>query len=172
MNHTSIDFIKHYFTQEKTESIFFVLIGLVAISFALINLCIIKYSFYKGLAYPMLVIGLIQLGVGTTIYIRSPKDIIRVEHIVKMETQKIQTEEIPRMEAVITNFIFYKWIEIVILISGILLFFYCKKSSYVFWKGIGLGLIIQATLMLSLDIIAEKRAKTYLKQLAISCKQL
>lgn len=170
MDHTSINFIENYFTQEKIESVFFILIGAVAICFALINLFIIKYSFYRGLAYPLLVIGLIQLGVGTTIYSRSPKDIIRVEHLVKIETQKIQTEEIPRMESVISNFVLYKWIEIALNIGGVILFFCCKKLSHVFWKGIGLGLIIQASLMLSLDIIAEKRATAYLKQLAISCK--
>ncbi len=170
MDYTSINFIENYFAQEKIESVCFILIGVIAICFALINLFIIKYSFYKGLAYPLLVIGLIQLGVGTTIYSRSPKDIMCVEHLVKVETQKIQTEEIPRMEAVIENFFLYKMIEIVLIISGVILFFCCKKSSYVFWKGIGLGLIIQATLILSLDIIAEKRAAAYLKQLEISCK--
>lgn len=170
MNHTSLDFIKNYFTQEKIESVFFILIGLVAISFALINLFIIKYSFYKGLAYPLLMIGLIQIGVGTTSYSRSSKDMIRVEHFVKMDTQKIHTEEIPRMEAAIENFFLYKWIEIATLLSGIVLFFYCKNSLHVFWKGIGLGLVIQATLMISLDSVAEKRSIIYLKQLHVSTK--
>jgi hypothetical protein len=170
MDHTSIDFIKNYFTQEKIESVFFILIGVTAISFALINLFIIKYSFYKGLAYPLLLIGLIQLGVGASIYSRSPKDIIRVEDLFKKETQKIQTEEIPRMQVVIENFLLYKWIEIVLIIIGIILFFCCKKTPYVFWKGLGLGLIIQAALMLSLDSIAEKRSIIYLKQLQINSK--
>jgi hypothetical protein len=170
MDYTSLDFIKNYFTQEKIESIFFIFIGMISISFALINWFVIKYSLYKGLAYPLFVIGLIQLGVGITIYNRSPNDILRVENLFKMETQKIQTEEIPRMEKVIENFLLYKWIEIAFIIIGVILFIYCKNSSAVFWKGIGLGLIIQATIMFSLDIIAEKRATTYLKQLNVSCK--
>lgn len=160
-----LDFIKNYFTQEKIESIFFILIGMLAISFALISWFIVKYSFYKGLAYTLFLIGVIQVVVGITVYIRSPKDITRVEQFVKTEPQKIQTEEIPRMKKVITNFELYKWIEIVLIVIGIVLFIYFKTSTQVFWKGLGLGLIIQASLMLSLDVVAEKRAVSYINQL-------
>ena len=170
MNDTSIDLIENYFTQEKIESVCFMLIGVVAISFALINLFIIKYALYKGLAYPFLLIGLIQVGVGSIIYVRSPKDIIRVEQMFHTTSQKIQTEEIPRMNAVIEKFAIYKWIEIALIALGVLLFFYNQKSSQAFWKGIGLGLIIQATLMLALDGLAENRSIKYTKQLLIICK--
>ena len=170
MDNSEIDFIKNYFTQEKIESICFILIGIVAISFALINWFVIKYSLYKGLAYPLLVIGFIQLGVGTTIYSRSPKDIIRVEHFVKLEPQKIQTEEIPRMENVLENFFIYKWVEIGCVIIGVIVYVYCKNSAIAFWKGLGLGLMMQAIVMLSLDSLAEKRATLYLQQLHVRSK--
>ncbi len=160
-----IDFIKNYFTQEKIESLFFLLIGILAISFSLINWFIVKYSFYKGLAYPLLIIGIIQLLVGTIVYTRTAKDITRVEHFFQTEQSKLQTEELPRMKAVIKNFAIYKWIEIGLVLFGLVLFFLCKPSGMLFWKGLGLGLIIQASLMLTLDIVAEKRAEVYIKQL-------
>ena len=160
-----IDFITNYFTQEKIESLFFIMIGIVAISFSLINWFLIKYSFYKGLAYPLLIIGVIQLSVGTVVYTRTPKDIVRVEHSVQAEQFKIKTEELPRMKEVLQNFTIYKWIEVAFILVGISLFFLCKNSNRVFWKGLGLGLMIQASLMFTLDTVAEKRAAIYVNYL-------
>ncbi len=163
----SVNFVTTYFTEEEIESLFFIIVGVITISLAFIFWFIIKYSFYNGLAFPFLIIGLIQLIVGTTVYIRSPKDIVKVEHIIKHEPQKIQTEELPRMETVMKSFTIYKWIEIALILTGIILFMSFYNSSQTFWKGLGLGLIIQASLMLSLDIVAEKRGGTYIQHLSI-----
>ena len=118
------------------------------------------------MAFPLLIVGLIQLVVGTTVYLRSPKDIIRVEQIMKNATKKIQTEELPRMESVMKSFAIYKWIEIVLILTGIILFVLFYNSSQTFWKGLGLGLLIQASIMLTLDIVAEKRGLTYIEHLS------
>ena len=162
---TSANFVSTYFTEEKIESLFFIIIGIITISLAIIFWFIIKYSFYNGLAFPLLIVGLIQLIVGTTVYIRSPKDIIKVEQMMKQEPHKIKTEELPRMEMVMKNFTIYKWIEIALIVLGIILFALFYKSPQTFWKGIGLGLIIQAALMLTLDFVAEKRGQTYIQAL-------
>lgn len=162
----SPNFITTYFTEEKIESLFFIIIGLIAVFLALVFLFLIKYSFFKGLAFPLLLIGLIQLIVGTTVYFRSAKDIIRVEQIIKNEPQKIQNEELPRMETVMQNFTIYKIIEIILLLTGGILFAFFYNSSQTFWKGLGLGLIMQAGIMLTLDIVAEKRGKTYIQHLS------
>jgi hypothetical protein len=162
----SHNFVTIYFTEEKIESLFFIIVGITSILLSLIFWFIIKYSFYNGLAFPFLLIGLIQLIVGTTVYIRSPKDIIKVENIVKYEPQKIQTEELPRMEIVMKYFTIYKWIEIALILTGIVLFILFYNSPQTFWKGLGLGLLIQASLMLSLDFVAEKRGKTYIQNIS------
>ncbi len=158
----SLDFIINYFTEEKIESLFFIIIGIAAIVLSLFFLWIIKYSFFKGIAIPFLLIGTIQLIVGCSIYLRTPKDIVRVEQIIKTNPHQIQTTEIPRIETVLHNFMIYKWIEIACIILGFCLFMVFYKSSQIFWKGVGLGLLIQASLMLCLDIIAQQRADTYL----------
>ena len=162
---TTINFVNTYFTEEKIESLFILIIGITSIILALIFLSIIKYSFYKGLAFPLLIIGIIQLSVGSIIVKRSPKDIIRVEKIIKESPQKIGTEELPRMEKVIKNFRIYFWIEILFMLTGIIFFIYFYSSKQTFWKGLGLGLLIQATLLLSLDLIAKDRAVKFVDQL-------
>jgi hypothetical protein len=99
--------------------------------------------------------------VGSTVWIRSPKDIERVSQIVTTEKSKIQTEEIPRMIVVMKNFDIYRWIEIALLLVGILMFLYFQPATFL--KGIGLGLAIQSAFMLLLDFFAESRGEIYLE---------
>lgn len=158
---SSSDFITTYFTEEKIESLFFIIIGFTAVALAIFFLWIIKYSFFKGMAIPFLLIGSIQLTVGYTVYNRSLNDIYRVEQLVKNNQVHLKTAEVLRMESVIQNFTIYKWIEIAFILLGLVLMILFKKSPQTFWKGVGLGLLIQASLMLCLDLIAEHRAEKY-----------
>ena len=153
--------ITKYFNAEKQESLLFILVGIAAIAFASYFLIKNKPSFYKGMAYPLIAIALVQITVGTSVYFRSPKDIMRVNEIVKTDRTRIQSEEIPRMEAVARNFEVYRWVEIGLLAVGIVLFFYFQPMTV--WKGVGLGISIQAGFMLLLDFFAESRGKEYLE---------
>ena len=58
------------------------------------------------------------------------------------------------------NFVLYRRIEIALIISGIILYFYFQPQT--FWKGIALGLSIQISFMLFLDYYAESRGGVYL----------
>lgn len=160
---SSLDFIANYFTEEKIESLFFIIIGFLALALAIFFLWIIKYSFFKGMAIPFLLVGSIQLTVGYTVYNRSPDDIYRVEQLVKNNHVHLKTTEVSRMESVIHNFTIYKWVEITFILSGIVLMILFQKSPQTFWKGLGLGLLIQASIMLCLDLIANNRAHEYLQ---------
>lgn len=155
--------IEKYFNAEKYESVLFVLVGIMAITIATYFFVKVKQHFYSGMAYPLIAIALIQVIVGSSVYFRSPKDIVRVNEIVQTNKAKIQTEEIPRMIVVMKNFDIYRWVEIVLLVMGLFLFFYFQSMTI--WKGIGLGLFIQAGFMLLLDFFAESRGKIYLEYL-------
>ncbi len=155
--------IEKYFNAEKYESVLFVLVGIVAIAVATYFFLKVKQPFYSGMAYPLIAVALIQIVVGSTVYVRSPKDITRVNEIVQTDNTKIQTEEIPRMEVVMKNFDIYRWVEIVLIVAGMVMFFYFQPMTT--FKGVGLGLSIQAGFMLLLDFFAESRGKVYLEYL-------
>lgn len=155
--------IRAYFNAEKYESLLFVLVGLAAIAMAVYFLTVSKESFYKGMALPLALVALIQLTVGTTVWLRSPKDILKMEQFIEKSPYKIQTEEIPRMEKVMKNFIIYHYVEMCLLLVGLILMFALKQQPYL--QGLGIGLFIQAGLMLSLDFFAERRAEVYLELL-------
>jgi len=154
-------FIADYFNAEKFESLFFIGVGIIAIALGIYFWFIVKEPLYKGIAIPIILVALIQITVGTTVYLRSPKDILKVENMLENEHSKIQTEEIPRMNVVMKNFVIYRYVEITLMILGLILFFYFPSQT--FWKGLGIGLFIQASLMLSLDYFAEIRGTEYLK---------
>jgi hypothetical protein len=69
------------------------------------------------------------------------------------------------MEGVLKIFVLYRWIEIALIAIGIALFFYFNPM--IFWKGFGMGLAIQSSLMLVLDLFAESRGKVYLHFLLV-----
>lgn len=152
--------ILKYFNAEKGESLLFAAVGLVAIILASYFLIKIKQPFYNGMAIPLILIALIQLTVGASVYLRSPKDILKVENMLSNDKEKIRTEEIPRMETVMKNFLIYRYVELVLMIAGLILMFIFKENEFV--KGIGIALFIQAGLMLALDFFAKKRGHEYL----------
>lgn len=155
--------VSQYFNAEKAESILFIAAGLIAIIVSAYFFIKLKQPFYNGLAYSLIVIALIQLTVGISIYYRSPKDISRVNQIIQTDKAKIKTEEIPRMKTVMKNFVLYRWIEISLIIIGIIMFLFFGPGTI--WRGVGLGLFIQAGLMLLFDYFAESRGTIYLEYL-------
>lgn len=158
---SDLNFINTYFTEEKISAIVMIILGSISLVLAIFFLLLIKYSFFKGMAFPLLLIGIIQITVGITIVLKTPGDIIRVEYHMNNEPDKLRSEEFPRMEKVQQNFIIYKCIEIALILLGVILIVGFYNSSQTFWKGLGVGLLLQAGLIFTLDLIAEKRAETY-----------
>ncbi len=158
--------IEKYFAAEKSASLLFVIIGLLAIILAIIFFFFLKTNFYKGMAWPLFLIALIQLTVGYTVYKRSDADRKRNVYAYDLNPTKLKTEEIPRIEKVNKNFVLYRWIEIACIIAGIvLIFLYRNDPARSFLYGIGVGILIQATIALAADYFAGERAKDYTKGL-------
>jgi lipoprotein signal peptidase len=155
--------ISKYFNEEKYESVFFVLVGVIAIVLSIYFFAKVKTPFYNGVSYALIAVAAIQLTVGISVYFRSPKDILRVENFVKHQKFRVLVEEIPRMKVVMKNFVFYRWIQISLIVVGLIFYFYFDKETMI--KGLGIGLFIQSALMLFLDYFAEKRGFEYFEYL-------
>ena len=110
----------------------------------------------------MLLIGSLQLIAGYTVYKRSDEDRKRNVYAYDMNPGELKTKEIPRIEIVNKNFVIYRYIEIVLLLTGLGLFFYFRNNAdKAFWSGLGMALAIEAAITLGADFIAEKRAHQY-----------
>ncbi|CAN5674634.1 hypothetical protein BH11BAC3_BH11BAC3_35110 [soil metagenome] len=158
--------IERYFNDEKSESMWFILLGITAIILALLFLFYFKTSLLKGLAIPFLLVGILQFSTGLVVYNRSDNDRKRNVYAFDMNPDQLQTKELPRMRIVSKNFIIYRYIEIALLIIGAGMLFYFKKNpENRLLVGIGLALVIEAAIALSADFLAEKRAGNYTRQL-------
>ena len=155
--------IVKYFTGEKLESFLFLSLSLLGIALAVIFLSVTKTSFTKGIAIPFILVSALEIVVGLTLIYRSPKDIKRVETYLSKKPEMIQTEEIPRMEKVMRNFVIFRYTEITLIIIGVILMYGARQNSL--WNGIGMGLFIQSSTVLLLDFFAERRGEVYLAYL-------
>jgi hypothetical protein len=88
---------------------------------------------------------------------------LQVETYLSEKTEMIQTEEIPRMEKVMRNFILFRYTEITLIFLGVILMYGARQNSL--WNGIGVGLFIQSSTVLLLDFFAERRGEVYLEYL-------
>ena len=162
-------FIYKYFTGEKQESLLFLIIGIAAILLAVIFWFFIKSNpaFFKGAAIPILAIGLIQTVVGYSVYSRTDKQRTEIAYNIGMDPVSfVKHTEMPRMKKVMYNFIIYRWIEIVFILTGLVLIcLFWLDPDKTCWVGFGIALAIQACIMLGADYFAEQRGKIYLKAL-------
>jgi len=156
-----------YFLAEKSESVIFMLVGVVAITGALVGIFYLKKPMWSGMAIPLIFIALIQITVGATVYFRTDKQLKNLIETYKLEPKKYAKEELSRMQDVNRSFDIYKYVEIALLVVGlgILLWELFLAKDKPFWLGIGIGLALQSSTMLIADLFAESRADIYTAQL-------
>ena len=158
-----MEFIKSYFTAEKSESLIFMAIGIIMISFSAYALFKWGDSFYRGFAIPTILIGIIQMVVGSTVYFRTNNQVTQLETLYQQDQASFAKAETPRMNTVMKNFLLYKKVEVAFVVIGLLLIFVAPAKE--FWLGVGVGMLLQGALMLAADIFAERRGKEYIRSI-------
>lgn len=150
-----------YFSAEKSESLLFILAGLIAIGLAFWLWA--EGHRLKSAAFPLVAIALIQLVVGCTVFFRTDAQVAKLRQNFSTAPAKFKSEETTRMNVVMKSFSLYKMIEIALLAIGIGLILLMRQHDLAL--GIGAGLVIQSALMLFLDLFAETRGEDYLAAL-------
>jgi hypothetical protein len=154
--------IEKYFTVEKQGSLIFLIVGVIAIGLALYFFFSNKTQIYKGAAIPMILIGVIFILVGSSVYRSSDANRIRNVYAYDMKPGDFKEVELPRMQKLLNDMAIYRWIEIGLFVSGVLIFLFLRKKPDVsFWSGLGLSLAIMALLAHGLDFMAKKPAIGY-----------
>jgi MFS family permease len=158
--------IEKYFNAEKAESLLFMAIGLTGIILAVVFFFILKTELHKGMALPLTAVGLILAITGLTVYRRSDRQRIGMVNALESNPQQLKQEELPRMKRVMRSFVFFRWIEIILFLTGAGIYLYfIRDFRHDFWRGFGFALTIMALLALAADYFAEKRGKIYTRML-------
>ena len=154
--------IEKYFIAEKNESLLFVFIGIAAIILAVVFFFFLKTNFYKGIALPLFLIGLVQFSAGFVVYKRSDADRKKNVYAYDLNPSELKEKEIPRMEKVNGSFIIFRWVEIALIIAGVaLIILYRSNMNKSFLYGLGIGILMQAVILFAGDSFAAARAKGY-----------
>ena len=138
-----------YFDAEKQESVIFILVGLLAMGLSL--WLWVNGHRLKSMAYPLVVIALMQIVVGGTVYLRTDAQLSSLSAQLQANPAALKAEETTRMKTVMKNFSIYKTIEMIAILQ-----------RYDVAAGIGVGLILQSAFTLALDVFAEARGAEYL----------
>lgn len=147
-----------YFVAEKQESVIFFVVGLMAIGLSL--WLWMNGHRLKSMAYPLVVIALMQIAVASTIYLRTDSQFSTLSAQFQANPATLKAAETARMETVMKNFSIYKTIEMLLLIMGVGMIAFFQRHDVA--AGIGVGLVLQAAFTLTLDIFAEARGADYL----------
>lgn len=150
-----------YFSAEKQESLLFIAVGLLAIGIG--AWLWMNGQRLKSMAYPLVVIALMQIVVGAKVYLRTDAQLSTLGVQLQANPAALKAEETSRMQTVMKNFSIYKTIEMVLLVVGVGVIAFLQRSDMA--AGIGVGLVLQAAFTLALDIFAEARGADYLSAL-------
>lgn len=150
-----------YFTAEKRESLLFMAAGFVAIAASVFLWR--TGSPWRGMAYPLVAVALIQIVVGSTVYFRTDAQVLGLHIQLAADPGGYLDAELPRMEKVRRSFTVYKIIEIALLALGAAGYFLFRERQTLL--AVCLGLLLQSALMLALDLVAEHRAGAYMEHI-------
>jgi len=151
-------FVSDYFDAERFGALLFLLAGALAIALAVLLLRRRSGSL-RGMAAPLIVLALVQLGVGFTVWQRSPAQAATSLQQWREAPAAFLRVERARMRTVIADLQRYRSLQLGLLALGMALVVLLRQRE--FWFAFGLGLVLQAGVLLALDHFAQARARGY-----------
>jgi len=146
-----------YFQGEKQAGVLCAALGVAALA---LSLWVWRAgSPFRTMAVPLAVVALVQLGIGVGLTARTGPQVARLTARWSAEPDAAKTDEATRMERVNTSFKMVEGLEVGLILLGLVLVFVFRQRPAV--QGVGMGLLLQASVMLVFDLYAEKRAHQY-----------
>ena len=152
--------IVHYFSRETKGSMLLIALGVIGLLIAIVLLTFSKKKWLIGFSYPTSLVAVIQLAMGGFIYWRTPNQLGKLQALFLSTPQSFLSTEQERMEKVLSSFILYSYIEMGLIVLGIILFFVAYKTrGFIF--GAGLSLLLYGIILFGFDQFANQRAELY-----------
>ncbi len=158
-----VDVMTDYLRGEKLEALIFILpLGLASIVFGAWLFMDAKETFFRGVMWPFLVLGLALTVVGASVGFRTPAQTERLTAAYVAQPEATRVVEHARMEKVNGAWSTYLTVWATFGVVGLLLRFALQNE---FARGIGTSLVFFAGVGLLIDGFAERRAHPYTKAL-------
>jgi hypothetical protein len=149
-----------YFDGEKREGVAFLGAGITAFGAGAV-LFSRRTAFARGVAWPVVSIGVIQTAAGIIVHSRTDAQVARLDAQLATDPMALRASELARMQRVDREFVLLKWAELGLAAAGVGVTTIAIAAEEETLEGVGVGLTIQSTAMLLLDLFAAERASTY-----------
>jgi hypothetical protein len=151
------DAIAVYFGGEKQAGALCLALGVLAAAFAL---WVWRGNVpFRMMAAPVGLIALLQLGIGVGLLARTDRQVATLRADLAADPPGARAAERARMERVNTNFKVVEWVEVGLVLAGLALLLGFRARPAL--AAVGMGLCVQAAVMLAFDVFAEERARAY-----------
>jgi hypothetical protein len=151
-----------YFHAEKQEALLFLLVGVTALVAS--GLLLRGDGPWRSMAWPLTAVAAIQVVVGLTVFLRTDAQMAGLLAKLASDPAAYRTEELARMSRVMSSFLLYEVVELVLIAAGVALTALHPGRQPLY--AIGVGLLIQASFMLVLDLFAAQRGRAYVEAVA------
>jgi hypothetical protein len=152
--------MRTYFAGELTESRVFLVVGAGSIA-AGVGLLVSGTDARRGASVPLLGIGLLEAVLGLGLQFRTPGQVAALSDTLSRSPQAYAEAERARMRRVNRGFPIYRAVEASLAFAGFALAGTGGVTQSDFALGAGLGLALEATVMLLFDLFAERRGLQY-----------
>jgi hypothetical protein len=153
--------ILKYFRAEKEAGLYTLVIGAIVVVLSVWLWW--SGNRYRAMAIPLIAFAIIELVVGSTIYLRADKQIDTLTEQYYTDRDAFALQETSRLEDIMSDFQIYRIIEIVLMVVGAGFIVVCRKRPA--FVGVGFGVVTQAAVLFGFDIMAAQRAQVYLDAL-------
>jgi hypothetical protein len=150
-----------YFAAEKQGGV--LLIVLAAASIALASWLLATKHAFSAMAWPVLVLGALELVIGVTIAARTAAQVAELEAGLRSRRAATVTVEVERMARVNGTFELVKKAEIALIAVAIV--FVLVRPAPATLGAVGLGILLQCAVLLVFDTFAHHRAERYVQWL-------
>lgn len=153
------NFIDSYFKAEKNGAAVLILVGALALALGLYCIFKTSHATFRGAGYPLIILALVQLIIGSAVFFRTDAQVQHLQEQYHQQKDDFTRDESQRMERIMRNFTIVQIVEIACILIGIALILLAKTQPT--WTGVGIGLLLQASFLLSFDKLAEERGEVY-----------
>lgn len=158
--------IEKYFIDEKQISLILIIISIAAIIIAVFCWFYWKTQLTKGAAIPLLIIALLQFVFSFSTYKSSDNKRVDVIYAFDMNPDKLQQEELPRMQQLLKQKSILQYTFTILFFAGALLVYYFfHKSEKQFWTGFAIAVTLYSLVLFSVNFFADKKSLHYTQQL-------
>ena len=149
--------LTEYFAAERQGG--FVLVAMALAGFGFAFFLWIARSSFVAMAWPLVILGVLQIAIGLTVALRTPGQVATLEQGMANARAATVASETARMQKVNANFRIFKGIEIAVIVTGLLMALAFKVPGA--RSAVGLGLALEAVVLLVFDSFAHHRALLY-----------